>query len=125
MNIEQFIINHDLKNISFPLNEHISENTRTEFTENRESIIESYFSDIIDKIDKRRFDELYEKSLSITNSDKRVVLYKQMDSIIMKDLPVVPLFYDEVVRFKHQNIKGLTTNATNLLELKKVYKTIN
>lgn len=71
------------------------------------------------------FDELYEKSLSITNSDKRVVLYKQMDSIIMKDLPVVPLFYDKVVRFKHQNIKGLTTNATNLLELKKVYKTIN
>jgi len=68
------------------------------------------------------FDKLYEKSLSLTNNNQRTILYKQMDSLIMKDLPVVPLFYDEVVRFKHKNIKGLTTNATNLLELKKVYK---
>jgi hypothetical protein len=63
MNIEQFIINNDLKSISFPLNEHISENTRIEFNKNRESIIESYFADINDKIDKRKFDELYENQI--------------------------------------------------------------
>lgn len=69
------------------------------------------------------FDELYEHSLAITDKKERIKIYKQMDSIIMADIPVVPLFYDEVVRFKHNNVKGLTTNATNLLELKRVYKT--
>ncbi len=69
------------------------------------------------------FDKIYEQSLTLTDLNKRVPLYKKMDSIIMSDLPVVPLFYDEIVRFKHKNIKGLTTNATNLLNLKKVYKT--
>jgi len=69
------------------------------------------------------FDELYEKSLGITNKKERVKLYKKMDSILRVDIPVVPLFYDEIVRFKHLNVKGLTTNATNLLDLKRVYKT--
>ncbi|MGY5352917.1 ABC transporter substrate-binding protein [Wenyingzhuangia sp. IMCC45533] len=69
------------------------------------------------------FDQLYEASLSLTNRDERTKLYKKMDSIIMSDVPVAPLFYDEIVRFKHKNVKGLTTNPTNLLELKRVYKT--
>ena len=69
------------------------------------------------------FDELYEKSLSMLDKKERVKLYKKMDSIVMSDLPVAPLFYDEIVRFKHNNVKGLTTNPTNLLNLKRVYKT--
>lgn len=71
------------------------------------------------------FDKLYEQSLSITDKQKRVKIYKQMDSIIVAKIPIVPLFYDEIVRFKHSNVKGLTTNATNLLNLKEVYKTEN
>lgn len=69
------------------------------------------------------FDKLYDKSLTLTDENDRIPLYKKMDSIIMEDVPVVPLFYDEVVRFKYKNVKGLSTNATNLLDLKKVYKT--
>lgn len=68
------------------------------------------------------FDDLYEQSLSLTNKDERVRLYKKMDSIIMDEVPVVPLFYDEIVRFKHSEVKGLKTNPTNLLNLKSVYK---
>ncbi len=69
------------------------------------------------------YDVLYEKALQTTEVDKRTFLYKKMDSIVMSDLPIVPLFYDEVVRFKHKNVKGLTTNGTNLLNLKTAYKT--
>ncbi len=63
MNIEQFIINHDLKKIPFPFEENISENTRTEFNENRKLIVDSYFADIFNKIDKRRFSELYDNQI--------------------------------------------------------------
>lgn len=69
------------------------------------------------------FDDLYEQALMITNQKERVTIYKKMDSIIINDVPVVNLFYDEIIRFKHKNVKGLTTNPTNLLNLKKVYKT--
>lgn len=69
------------------------------------------------------YDKLYETALATTNTNKRVALYKKMDSIILTDVPVVPLFYDEIIRFKHKNVKGLTTNPTNILNLKEVYKT--
>ncbi|MDO6803212.1 ABC transporter substrate-binding protein [Wenyingzhuangia sp. 1_MG-2023] len=69
------------------------------------------------------YDKLYEESLALTDRHKRIEVYKKMDSIINVEVPVVSLFYDEIVRFKHKNVKGLTTNPTNLLNLKKVYKT--
>lgn len=69
------------------------------------------------------YDDLYEQSMSETDPKKRVSLYKKMDSIVMEEVPVVSLFYDEIIRFKHENVKGLKTNPTNLLNLKRVYKT--
>ena len=45
-----------------------------------------------------------------------------MDSLVMASAPIVPLFYDEVVRFTRKTVNGLGINATNLLELKSVYK---
>jgi len=68
------------------------------------------------------FDNYYEQSLSETNLNKRTLLYQKMDSLMIKDAPIVPLYYDEVVRFKRKNISGLGINPTNLLELKQVKK---
>ena len=45
-----------------------------------------------------------------------------MDSLIMKSAPVIPLYYDEVVRFTHRNVIGLGINPINHLSLKKVKK---
>ena len=70
-----------------------------------------------------QYDRLYKKSLRLNNLQKRAELYHQMDSIIMSDAPIVPLYYDIVVRFTHMNVKNLGTNPLNLLELKKVKKT--
>ena len=41
---------------------------------------------------------------------------------MMQQTPIVPLFYDEVVRFTRENISGLGINPVNLLELKRVSK---
>ena len=68
------------------------------------------------------FDTLYESAFNETNSSKRAVLYKKMDSLVMNNTPIVPLFYDEVVRFSRKNIIGLGINPVNLLELKQVKK---
>ena len=68
------------------------------------------------------FDTWYEKAFTETNTALREQLYTKMDSLVMKEAPIVPLFYDEVVRFTRKNVKGLGINPINLLELKKVTK---
>ncbi len=68
------------------------------------------------------YDQLYEQSLSITNIDQRKIVYQQMDSILIQKAPMVPLYYDQVVRFTQKNVKGLKNNPQNFLVLKKVWK---
>ena len=69
------------------------------------------------------FDRLYESAFNETNAHKRAVLYSKMDSLVMQKAPIVPLFYDEVVRFTKKEVSGLGINPVNLLELKNVSKT--
>lgn len=69
------------------------------------------------------FDKMYEAAYLETDPDLRAELYTKMDSLIMDEAPIVPLFYDEVVRFTRKNVEGLGINPTNLVELKSVKKT--
>ncbi len=68
------------------------------------------------------YDVLYETALQETELHKRHILYQKMDSIIVTKAPVVPLYYDQVIRFSRKNIKGLGINPINLLHLKRVQK---
>ncbi|WP_179345727.1 ABC transporter substrate-binding protein [Winogradskyella ursingii] len=68
------------------------------------------------------FDALYESAYLETDQEKRAELYTKMDSLVISSAPIVPLFYDEVVRFTREDIKGLGINPTNLLDLKYVRK---
>ncbi len=68
------------------------------------------------------FDGLYEAAYLETDPDLRAQLYTKMDALVMASAPIVPLFYDEVVRFTRKSVNGLGINATNLLELKSVKK---
>ena len=47
-----------------------------------------------------------------------------MDSLVIDEAPVIPLFYDEVVRLVSHHIKHLNTNPMNLLNLKSVVKEV-
>lgn len=69
-----------------------------------------------------RFDNLYSEALSEVNDSMRYSIYRKMDRIVMDHAPVVPLYYNEVVRFVQNNIEGLESNAMNMLSLKKVKK---
>lgn len=68
----------------------------------------------------RVFDKLYERSLGETNDSLRYQLYRQMDQIIIDDAPVIPLWYDMVIRLINEKVTGLNVNALNLLELRRV-----
>lgn len=68
------------------------------------------------------FDQWYKQAISENSLEKRVLLYQKMDSLVMQHLPVIPLYYDENIRFVQKNIQGLTPNPINLLHLKKVIK---
>jgi len=68
------------------------------------------------------YDSLYLASLSLPNIEKRKLLYKKMDSIIIEEAPVVPLYYDMAVRFVSKKVSGLGINPQNFLVLKKVKK---
>ncbi len=68
------------------------------------------------------FDLLYEESLMTSAIEKRKILYQKMDSIIIEEAPIVPLYYDQVIKFTQKNISGLPVNAQDFLVLKYVKK---
>ena len=68
------------------------------------------------------FDSLYNKAFTVTNIEERKYLYTTMDSLAMQKALMVPLYYDEVIRFTRKNVKGLGINPINLLDLKRVKK---
>lgn len=73
-----------------------------------------------------QFDLWYEQAFMKNNAHERELLYAKMDSLVIQEAPIIPMFYDEVVRFTRKNINGLGINPINLLDLRHVKKdTIN
>ncbi len=68
------------------------------------------------------FDRLYERAFVTVANVDRYALYQKMDSILLAEAPIVPLYYDEVVRFSRKQVQGLGINPINLLNLKHVSK---
>ena len=68
------------------------------------------------------YDKLYEQCLTEQTDSVRSRLFLEMDQLLVEESPVVPLFYDEVVRLVQKNVQGLTVNPTNLLSLERVKK---
>ena len=68
-----------------------------------------------------RFDQLYEKALTEDNDTAKLRLYQQMDRLVIEDAPVVPLWYDQVLRLVQPRVRSFIPNGLNLLELRRVY----
>jgi oligopeptide transport system substrate-binding protein len=72
----------------------------------------------------QQFDILYEKSMNTTLDSVRHEYYRQMDQIIIREAPVVILYYDQVLRFVQKGVEGLGSDPLNMLSLKRVRKKI-
>ena len=67
-----------------------------------------------------KFDKLYEEALSEKNDSLRYKIYQQADQLVMKDAPVVPLWYDMVIWMVQPYVHNFIPNGLNLLELRRV-----
>ena len=70
----------------------------------------------------KQFDALFEQAYNEPDDEKRYLLYRQMDNLVMQQSPVVVLYYDKRVNLYQNNISGYSINAQNLLTLKRVRK---
>ena len=68
------------------------------------------------------FDALYIKALQINDEKERVEIYKQMDELIMREMPVIPTFYDQSTTFLRKNVKGFNSTPIDMLDLTRVRK---
>ncbi len=68
----------------------------------------------------KEYDKLYERARVETDPEARTALYRQLDSLVMQEAPVLVLYYDQVLHFTHKNVSGLGTNAMNSLDLRRV-----
>ena len=69
-----------------------------------------------------QFDQWFEEAYRIKDNLQRAQRYQQMDSLMLAQHPVIPIYYDQAIRFVQKNIKGLPMNPINILELKRVKK---
>jgi peptide/nickel transport system substrate-binding protein len=69
-----------------------------------------------------KFDSLYEKAISEPNDTLRFSEYRTMNRIVTEAAPVVPLYYDEVIRLMNKHISGLPIDSRNSLDLRRVKK---
>ena len=68
------------------------------------------------------YDRLYELARREQDGQKRFELYQAMDRVVVRESPVVALYYDEVVRLTQNNVRGLGANPMNQLLLERVSK---
>ena len=68
------------------------------------------------------FDNLFEKAIKEQDVVEKKRLYQTMDQMLINDAPIIPLYYDQVIRLVGKNITNLSTNPMNLLNLKMVKK---
>jgi len=71
------------------------------------------------------FDQLYAASLQQPNDSLRALLYQQMDALLREEAPFMVLYYDQVLRLVNPAVSGLSTNAMNVLDLKRVRTAID
>jgi peptide/nickel transport system substrate-binding protein len=71
----------------------------------------------------KHYDELYDRSLSVTDTARRYQYYREMEKIIIEEAPVVVLFYDKSLRLYQNNVGNISGNPVNMLDLRTV--TIN
>lgn len=65
-----------------------------------------------------KYDQLYQKALSASTDQEAKEIYGQMEQVMLDDAPIVPLFYDELIRFTGKRVNYLSSNPMNMLMLK-------
>ena len=68
------------------------------------------------------FDQLYSQTVAESDPLIQSQQYRALDSLLMTEAPIVPLFYDEILRFIQPGVSGMAPNGINMLDLRRVKK---
>lgn len=68
------------------------------------------------------FDRLFEQAIQEVNDSIRYRLYQEADRIIVEESPVIPLWYDRVIRLAQPWVVDFNPTAQNQLELRRTRK---
>lgn len=66
------------------------------------------------------FNKWYDEAMIADNDTIRWDLYRKMDSLAIRQAPLVPLFYDQLLHFTSKRVSGFTSTPMNLIDLKRV-----
>lgn len=72
------------------------------------------------RFQNEEFDALYEKAMNTVDEEERMAIYMKLDSIGANQVPLIPIYYDEIVNFSHKHILNLNVTPSKLLNLKYV-----
>lgn len=65
------------------------------------------------------YDSWYEEAMKAPDS-LRFVLYRRMDSLAIRNAPLIPLFYDQMLHFTSKRVMGMQSTPMNVIDLKRV-----
>ena len=68
------------------------------------------------------FESLMQRAINEPQEAKRFIMYQELNRMISHDLPVIPLFHDQVTHFLRKEVQGWEINAVNRLDLRRVHK---
>ena len=68
------------------------------------------------------YDKLFAQGLNTTSDSLRQSLQHQMENTMLQEAPIIPLYYDRILRVISKKVQGLETNPLNQLFLKRVHK---
>lgn len=72
------------------------------------------------RFDHPTFNKWYDEAMLADNDTLRWKLYRSMDSLVMKQAPLVPLFYDQMTHFLNKRVSGFSATPMNVIDLKYV-----
>ena len=68
------------------------------------------------------YDAVFQRAMKERNPDQRDALHLELDAMVADELPVIPLFHDQVTHFIRHEISGWSISPTNRLDLRRVRK---
>ena len=69
-----------------------------------------------------KFDKLYEDARHAHKLSDQMELFSQAEAELMKNPPIIPLWYAGDIQIMYSNVRNFHFNAMNLLDFTKVYK---
>lgn len=69
-----------------------------------------------------KFDQLYEEARHAHKLSMQMELFSKAEAELMKDPPIIPLWYAGDIQIMYSNVRNFHFNAMNLLDFAQVYK---